>query len=110
MLMLGTAAFACMSMLLAAGVKERERFMGIGQLVMMPLFFASSALYPLSIMPGWLHAVARVNPLTYQVQGMRQMLVGVGASGELWLDFLFVLGFLVVMAGAATRAYPRAIL
>src|SRR5438270_2720666 len=55
MLMLGTAAFACMSMLLAAVVKERERFMGIGQLIMMPLFFASSALYPLATMPAWLH-------------------------------------------------------
>jgi ABC-2 type transport system permease protein len=110
MLMLGTAAFACMSMLLAAGVKERERFMGIGQLIMMPLFFASSALYPLSIMPGWLHAIARVNPLTYEVQGLRQMLVGVGAGGELWLDFLFVGGFFLAMLAAATRAYPRAIL
>src|SRR3977135_4524777 len=46
MLMLGTAAFACMSMLLAAAVKERERFMGIGQLIMMTLFFAFSALVP----------------------------------------------------------------
>ncbi|HTZ62911.1 MAG TPA: ABC transporter permease [Solirubrobacteraceae bacterium] len=62
MLMLGTAAFACMSMLLAAVVKERERFMGIGQLIMMPLFFASSALYPLSVMPGWLRVIARANP------------------------------------------------
>lgn len=110
LLMLGTAAFACMSMLLAAIVKERERFMGIGQLIMMPLFFASSALYPLSVMPGWLHVVARVNPLTYEVQGLRQMLVGVGGSGELWLDFLVVGGFFVVMLAAATRAYPKAIL
>ncbi|HEX5224732.1 MAG TPA: ABC transporter permease [Solirubrobacteraceae bacterium] len=110
LLMLGTAAFACMSMLIAAVVKERERFMGIGQLVMMPLFFASSALYPLSAMPGWLHAVARVNPLTYEVQGLRQMLVGVGGAGELWLDFLVVIGFLLVMLAAATRAYPKAIL
>jgi ABC-2 type transport system permease protein len=110
MLMLGTAGFACMSMLIAAAVKSRERFMGIGQLFMMPLFFASSALYPLSIMPGWLHAVARVNPLTYEVQGLRQMLVGVGGGGELWLDFLVVAGFLVAMVAAATRAYPRAIL
>jgi ABC-2 type transport system permease protein len=84
--------------------------MGIGQLVMMPLFFASSALYPLSVMPGWLHVVARVNPLTYEVQGLRQMLVGVGAGGELWLDFLVVAGFLAAMTAAATRAYPRAIL
>jgi ABC-2 type transport system permease protein len=110
MLMLGTAAFACMSMLLAAAVKERERFMGIGQLIMMPLFFASSALYPLSVMPGWLRVIARVNPLTYEVQGLRQMLVGVGGRGELWLDFLVVIGFFAVMLVAATRAYPKAIL
>jgi ABC-2 type transport system permease protein len=110
MLMLGTAAFACMSMLLAAAVKERERFMGIGQLVMMPLFFASSALYPLSVMPTWLHVIARVNPLTYEVQGLRQMLVGVGVGGELWLDFLVVIGFFLLMLAAATRAYPKAIL
>jgi ABC-2 type transport system permease protein len=110
MLMLGTAAFACMSMLLAAGVKERERFMGIGQLIMMPLFFASSALYPLSVMPGWLHVIARVNPLTYEVQGLRQMLVGVGGAGEVWLDFLVVAGFFIAMLLAAARAYPKAIL
>jgi ABC-2 type transport system permease protein len=110
MLMLGTAAFACMSMLLAALVKERERFMGIGQLIMMPLFFASSALYPLSIMPGWLRVVARLNPLTYEVQGLRQMLVGVGGRGVVWLDFLVVLGFFAAMLVAATRAYPKAIL
>ncbi len=109
-LILGTGAFACMSMLIAAAVKERERFMGIGQLVMMPLFFASSALYPLSIMPGWLRVIAHVNPLTYEVQGLRQMLVGVGGSGVVWLDFLVVGGFFVLMLAAATRAYPRAIL
>jgi ABC-2 type transport system permease protein len=110
MLTLGTAAFACMSMLLAAAVKERERFMGIGQLIMMPLFFASSALYPLSLMPGWLHVVARVNPLTYEVQALREMLVGVGGAGELWLDFVVVAAFFGAMLLGATRAYPKAIL
>jgi ABC-2 type transport system permease protein len=110
LLVLGTASFACLSMLIAAAVRSRERFMGIGQLVMMPLFFASSALYPLAILPGWLRAVALVNPLTYEVQGLRQMLVGVGGGGLLWLDFLVVAGFFVAMVAAATRAYPRAIL
>jgi ABC-2 type transport system permease protein len=110
LLVLGTASFACMSMLLASAVKERERFMGIGQLIMMPLFFASSALYPLSVMPVWLHTIASVNPLTYEVQGLRQMLVGVGGSGEVWLDFLVVAGFFAAMLAGATRAYPKAIL
>jgi ABC-2 type transport system permease protein len=110
LLVLGTASFACLSMLIAAVVRTRERFMGIGQLVMMPLFFASSALYPLAILPGWLQVLARVNPLTYEVQGLRQMLVGVGGAGRLWLDFLVVGAFFVAMVLAATRAYPRAIL
>jgi ABC-2 type transport system permease protein len=107
LLALGTAVFACLSMTIASLVKERERFMGIGQLVMMPLFFASSALYPLAIMPGWLHAIARVNPLTYEVEGLRGFLLG---GGHPWLDMLVCLGFLVVFAAAATRAYPKAIL
>ena len=47
LLVLATGGFACLSMILASLVRTRERFMGIGQLVMMPLFFASSALYPL---------------------------------------------------------------
>jgi ABC-2 type transport system permease protein len=87
-----------------------ERFMGIGQLIMMPLFVASSALYPLAIMPVWLRTIARANPLTYEVQGLRQMLIGVGRRGQVWLDFTVVIGFFVAMVAAATRAYPRAIL
>src|SRR5689334_694495 len=67
LLLLGTAAFACLSMILAALVRTRERFMGIGQLVVMPLFFASSALYPLAIMPAWLRTIAHANPLSYEV-------------------------------------------
>jgi ABC-2 type transport system permease protein len=110
LLVLGTASFACMSMLIAACVRTRERFMGIGQLVMMPLFFASSALYPLSMLPGWLHFLARVNPLTYEVQGLRQLMLGAGAPHEVLLDFVVVTGFLLAMVAAATRAYPRAIL
>jgi ABC-2 type transport system permease protein len=109
MLALGTAAFAALSMFIASLVKSRERFMGIGQLVTMPLFFASSALYPLAIMPTWLQYLARINPLTYEVQGLRQMLTGTG-SGRLWLDFTVVIAFLVAMVAAAADAYPRTVL
>lgn len=110
LLLLGTAAFACLSMILAALVRTRERFMGIGQLVVMPLFFASSALYPLAIMPVWLRVVAHANPLSYEVHGMRDLLLGISAGGALWLDFTVVTGFLVVTALVAARTYPRAIL
>lgn len=110
LLVLGTGGFACLSMILASLVRTRERFMGIGQMVTMPLFFASSALYPISIMPQWLRILARVNPLTYEVHGMRQLLLGIHAGGTLWIDFVFVICFATVAALVAARAYPRAIL
>jgi ABC-2 type transport system permease protein len=110
LLLLATGGFACLSMILASLVRTRERFMGIGQLVMMPLFFASSALYPLSIMPRWLRIVAHINPLTYEVHGMRQLMLGIAVGGTLWIDFLFVGLFFVAAASIAARAYPRAIL
>lgn len=110
LLLLATAGFACLSMILASLVRTRERFMGIGQLVMMPLFFASSALYPLSIMPQWLRVIAHINPLTYEVHGMRELLVGIPSGGTLWLDFAVGILFLAVAAGVAAKVYPRAIL
>ena len=50
-------------------------------------------------MPAWLRVVAHANPLTYEVQGLRQMLVGVGGAGVLWLDFAVVAGFFAAMLG-----------
>ena len=110
LLLLATAGFACLSMILASLVGTRERFMGIGQLVVMPLFFASSALYPLSTMPAWLRVAAHANPLSYEVHGMRQLLLGISAGGHLWLDFLVAIGFLAATAAVAAKTYPRAIL
>ena len=49
---LGAALFATFSLVIACLVRTRERFMGIGQLITMPFFFASSAVYPLALMPG----------------------------------------------------------
>lgn len=68
--MIGAACFATLSLLIAALVKTRERFMGIGQVLTMPLFFASNAIYPLAIMPPWLHVIARINPLSYEVDAV----------------------------------------
>ena len=74
--MLGAAFFACLSMTLAGLVRSRDRLMGIGQAITMPLFFASNALYPVDVMPGWLHALSAVNPLSYEVNALRALLIG----------------------------------
>jgi ABC-2 type transport system permease protein len=67
--------FSSLSIFLASFFKTRERIMGIGQAIMMPLFFASSAIYPIDIMPTWLKVIAHINPLSYIVEAMRALLV-----------------------------------
>lgn len=74
--MLGAAFFACLSMTLAGLVLSRDRLMGIGQAITMPLFFASNALYPVDVMPAWLRALSKINPLSYEVDALRALLIG----------------------------------
>lgn len=72
---LGSAFFACLSMTLAGLVRNRDRLMGIGQAITMPLFFASNALYPVDVMPPWLRWLSAVNPLSYEVNALRALLI-----------------------------------
>jgi ABC-2 type transport system permease protein len=82
--------------------------MGIGQILTMPLFFASNAIYPISIMPAWLKLIARINPLTYEVDAMRALMVegGQGIYG-IGMDFLVLAGTTLALTGLASRLYPN---
>lgn len=103
------AAFCAFSLCIALIVKTRERFMGIGQVLTMPFFFASSAIYPLSIMPTWLKVVAHVNPLTYAVDALRALMLANGTSTwSLGVDFGVLFGSMVVLVAVAAQLYPRA--
>jgi ABC-2 type transport system permease protein len=105
---IGSAAFATFSLVIACLVRTRERFMGIGQILTMPLFFASSAIYPIAIMPSWLQVVAHLNPLTYQVDALRGLMVqGAAESFPLVLDFAVLIGSTLVLIVIAARLYPR---
>jgi len=108
LIMLGAALFASFSLIIASLVKTRERFMGIGQVLTMPLFFASNAIYPTSIMPGWLRSIAEVNPLTFEVDGLRAlMLKGSASSLGLGIDFLVLAAVLALLVLLGARLYPR---
>ncbi|MGH9182332.1 MAG: ABC transporter permease [Acidimicrobiales bacterium] len=108
LVVLGSALFATLSLIVASLVRTRERFMGIGQLLTMPLFFASNAIYPVSLMPGWLQALARANPLSYQVDGLRALALDGGHSSFGLATDLAVLALaLVVLTVIGARLYPR---
>jgi ABC-2 type transport system permease protein len=104
-LLLGSAFFCCLSITIAGLVLSRDRLMGIGQAITMPLFFASNALYPVQLMPGWLQVVNHINPLSYEVEALRGLLVG--TSARLLLDFGVLLVSAVAMIAIASALLPR---
>ncbi len=105
---IGAALFSTFSLIIACIVKTRERFMGIGQVLTMPLFFASNAIYPIAMMPAWLQAVAHANPLSYQVDALRALMLADGHSSfGLGLDFAVLLTVTALLIAVAARMYPR---
>jgi len=110
LVLLGAALFSTFSLIIACIVKTRERFMGIGQVLTMPLFFASNAIYPTDIMPPWLKVIAHANPLSYVVDGLRSMmLVGGVSTLGLGADFGVLVPGLVLLIWIGGWMYPRLI-
>ena len=102
---LGSAFFSCLSMSIAGIARSRDRLMGIGQAITMPLFFSSNALYPTRLMPGWLQAVSKANPLSYEVDALRGLLIGVPTN--MWLDVAVLLGSAIAAIVVASALLPR---
>ena len=105
--LLGSGIFSTFSLVIACIVKTRERFMGIGQVLTMPLFFASNAIYPLELMPPWLRFVAQINPLTYLVDTLRGLMIRGGEHVHAYAtDFAVLLAVFCVLLAIAVRLYP----
>jgi ABC-2 type transport system permease protein len=108
LIVLGSGLFSTFSLIIACIVKTRERFMGIGQVLTMPIFFASNAIYPIDLMPPWLQRISSLNPLTYEVDGLRAVMLRGGQSA---FGLVHDLAALLIAAGIviviAARMYPR---
>jgi ABC-2 type transport system permease protein len=103
--------------MMAARVKKLQAFMAITQMVVLPLFFLSGALYPLTGLPGWLTVLTRLDPLTYIVDPMRQAVfshlsvtpaaAAALSPGVTWFGWVVPLGLsvaIVALMGAAMLA------
>jgi ABC-2 type transport system permease protein len=103
-----SGGFAASSILVASFMKTRERFMGIGQAIIMPLFFASNALYPVQIMPPILREFSTFNPLSYVVDAVRGLLI-TGNILNLPLDVAAIAIFDVIMFIIASISFRKII-
>ena len=77
------AGITALSVALAFGLKSHSQFFPITGFVSLPLTFASSALVPLALMPGWMAALARLNPMTYAINGVRTIVLSGWQAGPL---------------------------
>ena len=103
-----SGGFAAISIFVASVMKTRERFMGIGQAIIMPLFFASNALYPIKLMPPILQYFAAFNPLTYAIDAVR-VLVITGDLTNLLPDVAAIAVFDIVMFTVASISFRKII-
>ena len=71
-LMLLSFTLTAFGIMAAARIKSFQAFMALTQMLLMPLFFLSGALFPLGNLPSWLRLLTRVNPLTYAVDPIRR--------------------------------------
>lgn len=66
-------AVTAFGVMIAVRIKQMQSFMGVMQMVVMPMFFISGALFPVAGLPGWLAVLNRLDPLTYAVDPMRRL-------------------------------------
>jgi ABC-2 type transport system permease protein len=91
---------------IASMVEDFQGFQGINNFLIFPLFFLSSALYPLTNVPGWLRILSEINPLSYTVDGLRYTLIHQSHFG-IWKDLAVVAAALVVSVAFAVNRFDR---
>jgi len=100
--------FSGISVIVAATAKSQETFWGVINFLGMPLFMLSPALFPLELLPDWLATVAKLNPVTYTVLLVREMMTGVSEGGiPALLSIGIITAFVLVMIGLASYVFTR---
>jgi ABC-2 type transport system permease protein len=105
MLFLISFGLSSLFVMLALRSSDWQTQMAIINLLNLPLLFASNAMLPVAIMPGWLQSVVKYNPVSYAVDGVRQMLLGsatiphYAVLAPLWVDFSVLTVFAVLLSG-----------
>lgn len=102
-------AFSSLAIAFAARSTSIMGYHGLIALFNLPLLFASNALYPLEVLPGWLRVVILLNPTTYTVDGLRGLLYGAPASLPLGLAFAVTAGFALLSVWLALISFASSV-
>ncbi|WP_199615466.1 ABC transporter permease [Paenibacillus alkalitolerans] len=97
---------AALGLAIAGRMTSFEGFGAIANFLLMPMFFLSGAIYPVDTVPLWLKPLIFINPLTYGVDLMREVLVSAGHF-SVWVDCVVLFGIAAVLTGIAIPMYER---
>ncbi len=90
--------FSAVFLMLALRSTNQNTQMAVVNLLNLPLLFGSNALFPANLMPEWLQAFVRVNPISYATDIGRQLLLGAGGMSSLAFDFAYLGAFAAVFS------------
>ncbi|HSB57105.1 MAG TPA: ABC transporter permease [Nitrosopumilaceae archaeon] len=101
-------SFALVSLGLTLGsyMTSLEGFQMIVSFVVFPLFFLSGALFPIDNLPGWLSILTTIDPVTYGVDALRNIILGIG-SKPLGLDIVILITYTVGLGAVGTYSFRR---
>ncbi|MGB3675503.1 MAG: ABC transporter permease [Candidatus Nanopelagicales bacterium] len=124
-LMLIALMITAFGVMIAARIKTFQAFMAMTQVLMLPMFFLSGALFPLNNLPAWLTILTHINPLTYAVDLVRRTIfafIDVGPAGQqfvsgvtwgdwlvpIWLEVIIIVVMGLVMIRIAVLQFRKA--
>lgn len=95
--------FSCCATTIALYLGDHDSYAAVNTMISMPIFFTSSALMPYSVMPPWLAAIARVNPLSWAIDAIR----AIGAGEVPYVPVIVLLGMSGVLVVVCVRMFRR---
>ncbi len=102
---LGAMAFLALGYVIASFAKTEDAANGMTSMIQFPMMFLSGAFFRIDDMPQFLRVIARLIPLTYLADALRQVMVGGVAFAPLGVCALVLAGWLVVCFGIASRKF-----
>ncbi|MCX6667483.1 MAG: ABC transporter permease [Euryarchaeota archaeon] len=105
-LLVTTVGLVSIGLILGSQMESPEGFQLISSFLIFPLFFLSGALFPITNLPPWLSPFIFVNPITYSVDGVRGIMMGI-SKFSIFFDFAIVSLFAIVMILIGTYAFKK---
>ena len=99
--------FGGIAVALASSIDNEGGYHAMIMLLNLPLLFLSNALYTLESLPRWMQFAAKINPTSYLVDGVRQLMMGTEGDFSLWLCFTVVFGFGLLFLAVSVGAFHR---